>query len=191
MYLLGNDKGYLWHPSVLSLGSYVYFRQSLYHSDRKENVDHAFDDLRHLADRRIEGNNVLDVWAATHEAVELCRAGEGPVLLVARTFRMGGHATHDEAEARDLFPQETFDHWGRRDPIGLYEAYLARTGVDAATLERVEAEVTVEIDRAAHEALESRRRNMPPPESALEKQPDAEPLRDSLIRAAHAEARSC
>ncbi|HXE57316.1 MAG TPA: thiamine pyrophosphate-dependent enzyme, partial [Gemmatimonadales bacterium] len=47
-----------------------------------------------------DGNNVLDAYAATALAVERCRRGEGPVLLVAETFRMGGHATHDEREAR-------------------------------------------------------------------------------------------
>jgi TPP-dependent pyruvate/acetoin dehydrogenase alpha subunit len=43
-----------------------------------------------------DGNNVLDVYAATRIAAELCRRGEGPVFLEAETFRMGGHATHDE-----------------------------------------------------------------------------------------------
>jgi TPP-dependent pyruvate/acetoin dehydrogenase alpha subunit len=81
---------------------------------------------------------------------------------------MGGHATHDEQEARDLVPPEVFAHWGRRDPIGLYEEYLKGTGVDAAELERIEAEVTAEVDRAADEALESRRTSMPPPASALD-----------------------
>ncbi|MCA9546938.1 MAG: hypothetical protein KC613_21195, partial [Myxococcales bacterium] len=43
-----------------------------------------------------DGNHVLDAYAATAWAAERCRAGEGPVILVGRTFRMGGHATHDE-----------------------------------------------------------------------------------------------
>ncbi|HET9482162.1 MAG TPA: thiamine pyrophosphate-dependent enzyme, partial [Candidatus Polarisedimenticolia bacterium] len=47
-----------------------------------------------------DGNNVLDVHAASVTAVARCRGGDGPVMLTATTFRMGGHATHDEAEAR-------------------------------------------------------------------------------------------
>src|SRR6266705_6509937 len=47
-----------------------------------------------------DGNNVLDAYAATKLAAERCRRGNGPALLVAETFRMGGHATHDEREAR-------------------------------------------------------------------------------------------
>jgi len=115
-----------------------------------------------------DGNNVLDAYATTRIAARTCRAGDGPVILSAETFRMGGHATHDEQEARSLLPAELFTHWGRRDPIGMYEEYLTGAGVERAVLERVEAEVTDEVDRAADEALASRRTNMPPPESALD-----------------------
>lgn len=115
-----------------------------------------------------DGNNVLDAYAATALAAAQCRSGEGPVILSAETFRMGGHATHDELEARTLIPPETFAYWGRRDPIGLYEEFLKREGVTAADLEAIEGEVTTEIDLAAEQALESRRSNMPPPESALD-----------------------
>jgi TPP-dependent pyruvate/acetoin dehydrogenase alpha subunit len=67
----------------------------------------------------VDGNNVLDVYAATRIAAERARAGGGPTLMLAETFRMGGHATHDEAEARATFAAELFESWGRRDPIGL------------------------------------------------------------------------
>lgn len=115
-----------------------------------------------------DGNNVLDAYAATRLAAERCRAGEGPVILNATTFRMGGHATHDEQEARVVLPPELFAYWGKRDPIGVYEEYLKRQGVEAAELEAVEREVTSEVDRAAEEALASRQGNMPRPESAVE-----------------------
>jgi len=71
-----------------------------------------------------DGNNVLDMFAATRIAAERCRAGQGPAVIVADTFRMGGHATHYERAARGTFAPELFAAWGRRDPIGLFEAYL-------------------------------------------------------------------
>jgi TPP-dependent pyruvate/acetoin dehydrogenase alpha subunit len=130
-----------------------------------------------------DGNHVLDAYGATRWAVERCRAGEGPVILAAETFRMGGHATHDEAEARELFSAEMFAEWGRRDPIGCYEVWLAEAPIDLRTGERVapgaaaeanraalaavEAEVTQEVESAAESALASRG-NMPPAESAAE-----------------------
>ena len=115
-----------------------------------------------------DGNNVLDGYALTALAVERCRGGEGPALLVAETFRMGGHATHDEAEARRTFPEELFTTWGKRDPIALYEEYLVECGVERETLEQLERDVEREVERAEAEALESRQHHMPPPESAVE-----------------------
>lgn len=127
----------------------------------------------------VDGNHVLDVHAATVLARRRCARGEGPVFLAAETFRMGGHATHDVREARETFPDELFRRWGRRDPVGLYEAWLAASGVDLggrdgatleernrARLERVEEEVRQEVDAAAEEALASRRDRMPEPAAA-------------------------
>ena len=113
-----------------------------------------------------DGNHVLDAYSATRLAAEQCRAGGGPVLLIAETFRMGGHATHDEREARATFPPALFETWGRRDPIGLYEEYLKSRGVAMAELEAVEGRVVEAVDRAAEEALADRDR-LPAPESAL------------------------
>jgi len=114
-----------------------------------------------------DGNNVLDAYAATKLAAIRCRSGEGPVILSGTTFRMGGHATHDEREARHLIPDELFKEWGKRDPVGLYEQYLLRSGFTETDLAAVEADATAEVDAAADEALESRESNPPAPESAV------------------------
>jgi TPP-dependent pyruvate/acetoin dehydrogenase alpha subunit len=108
-----------------------------------------------------DGNNVLDVYAATRLAAERARAGAGPTLLLVETFRMGGHATHDEAESRETFDAALFDYWGRRDPIGLFEQYLQHQGVDAGRLEQIELRVAAEIDDAAERALAAREDRMP------------------------------
>lgn len=113
-----------------------------------------------------DGNHVLDVYAATRIAADRARAGEGPTLLVADTFRMGGHATHDEAEARETFPADLFEHWGRRDPIGLYEEYLVSEGIERVRLEAIEADVDAEIEAAAEDALASRDAAAPAAETA-------------------------
>ena len=132
-----------------------------------------------------DGNNVLEAYAATRLAADVCREGRGPVLLIADTFRMGGHATHDEREARTTFDSALFSHWGKRDPIGLFETYLIEGSLDlesgsvleqadgqrernAEVLLRVEARVTQEVEQAAEQALESARTNMPIGESASE-----------------------
>ena len=113
-----------------------------------------------------DGNNVLDVWAATRLAADRARAGEGPTLLVVDTFRMGGHATHDEAEARRTFPAELFEHWGHRDPIGLYEEHLVATGIARDRLEAVEADVAAEVEAAAEAVRAEKDALAPSPETA-------------------------
>jgi TPP-dependent pyruvate/acetoin dehydrogenase alpha subunit len=113
-----------------------------------------------------DGNNVLDVYAASCLAVELCRRGGGPAVVLAETFRMGGHATHDEKEARDMMDATLFETWGRRDPIGQYESYLLERGVAPARLEQIENEVIREMDAAAAQAETSRER-LPEPRFAL------------------------
>ncbi len=113
-----------------------------------------------------DGNNVLDVWAATRLAAERARAGDGPTLLVADTFRMGGHATHDEAEARRTFPAELFEQWGRRDPVGLFEEYLAGRGVARDRLEAVEVDVASAVEEAAERVRAARDTLAPAPGTA-------------------------
>ena len=110
------------------------------------------------------GNNVLDTYAATTLAADLARSGRGPVIIFAETFRMGGHATHDEREARDIFPAAVFEYWGKRDPIGMYECHLERRGIGKATLEQIEQSVMAEVAGAEKDALNSRDANMPKPE---------------------------
>ena len=114
-----------------------------------------------------DGNNVLDAYAATRIAAERCRTGDGPALLIAETFRMGGHATHDEREARETFSAELFTTWGKRDPIGLYEEYLKEERISAKALAEVEKEITEQVELAAAAALASREK-MPEGKTALE-----------------------
>lgn len=115
-----------------------------------------------------DGNNVLDAFAATRIAADRCRSGDGPFILTARTFRMGGHATHDEREARSVLQAPMFEWWGRRDPIGLYEEYLKAMGRDEAQLASIEADVAAEVDQEAAIALASRGEREAPPESAVD-----------------------
>jgi TPP-dependent pyruvate/acetoin dehydrogenase alpha subunit len=135
----------------------------------------ALHDLYGAEGLSCDGNNVLDVYAAAKLAVDMCRRGDGPVFLEAETFRMGGHATHDEAEARATFPPELFAKWGKQDPVGLYETWLVESGPRLAdgddnqgALASLEERIIAEVDVAADEALKSRDTAIPPPESAIE-----------------------
>ena len=103
-----------------------------------------------------DGNHVLDVFAATRIAADRARSGGGASLLLVTTFRMGGHATHDEAEARRTFSAELFEYWGKRDPVGLYEEWLVGRGIGRERLTAIEDDVIAEIDAAAESAAAAR-----------------------------------
>ncbi len=113
-----------------------------------------------------DGNNVLDVYAATRSAADRARRGGGSSIVLVDTFRMGGHATHDEAEARTTFAADLFQYWGTRDPIGLYEEYLVGRGSARERLEEIEQSAITEIDAAAERAAAQRAERLPPAERA-------------------------
>ncbi len=80
---------------------------------------------------RVDGNDVLAVYAVTRDAVDRARAGEGPTLIEAVTYRIGSHSTADDAARyRD---KEEVTAWRERDPIDRYRTHLldARTIDDA------------------------------------------------------------
>lgn len=75
----------------------------------------------------VDGNDVLAVRKVVCEAVERARRGEGPTLVEAKTFRMGGHSTSDDPSR--YVPAETFEKWRKRDPIVRFEKFLAASGL--------------------------------------------------------------
>ena len=75
---------------------------------------------------RVDGNDVLAVHAVTKAALDRARAGEGPTLVEAFTYRMGAHTTSDDPSR--YRPSAEVEHWKLKDPIARVKAYLARTG---------------------------------------------------------------
>jgi pyruvate dehydrogenase E1 component alpha subunit/2-oxoisovalerate dehydrogenase E1 component alpha subunit len=76
--------------------------------------------------KTVDGNDVVAVYAATREAVHRARSGAGPTLIEAKTFRMRGHAEHDDAF---YVPKELTAQWERRDPIQLLLGYMTSRGL--------------------------------------------------------------
>jgi TPP-dependent pyruvate/acetoin dehydrogenase alpha subunit len=69
----------------------------------------------------VDGNDVLAVYAATQRALAHARNGNGPYFLECKTFRMRGHAEHDDAR---YVPPELFEEWRQKDPISTFRARL-------------------------------------------------------------------
>jgi 2-oxoisovalerate dehydrogenase E1 component alpha subunit len=87
---------------------------------------------------RVDGNDALACYTVTAEAAERARAGGGPTLIEAITYRMGPHTTSDDP--RRYRSQAEVDHWAALDPIPRYRNYLRHIGVWSERLdERVQA----------------------------------------------------
>ncbi len=79
-----------------------------------------------IAAEVIDGNDVLIVWDAVRRAAERARAGQGPTLLEAKTYRHFGHSRTDPASYR---PAAEVEQWLSRDPLDLARARLRALGV--------------------------------------------------------------
>jgi pyruvate dehydrogenase E1 component alpha subunit/2-oxoisovalerate dehydrogenase E1 component alpha subunit len=98
----------------------------------------------------LDGNDVLAVYGATRRAVERARAGGGVTLLEVLTFRLKGHAEHDN---QSYVPQEIIDEWRGKDPIERYERTLIDDGVaSAADFDAIQQRARKEVDTATDEA---------------------------------------
>lgn len=126
--------------------------------------------LENLADRAkaygidsyiVDGNDVVAVYSTAKEAVERARAGEGPILIEAKSFRRQGHAQHDAAE---YVPKEMREYWEARDPLDLYEKFLASEKLlDAKGKKEIEEKISTLLAAERDFAENS---PMPPPEFA-------------------------
>jgi len=73
---------------------------------------------------RVDGNDVIAVYEVTKQALSRARAGEGPTLIEAYTYRMGAHTTSDDPTRYRLDAEVQM--WRHRDPIERVKALLAR-----------------------------------------------------------------
>ena len=101
-----------------------------------------------------DGNDVLETLRVTSEAVSRARAGEGPTLIEAKSYRITPHSAATQTDLRD--PAE-LDEWRARDPILRFARRLADDGTPARRLEELEAQAKAEVDAAVEWALESPR----------------------------------
>lgn len=96
---------------------------------------------------RVDGNDVLAVYAATRDALAAAREGKGATLIEAVTYRMGPHSTADDPT---LYREaEEVEAWRARDPIARFRAYLRRRRIlDEEKDEGFEEELGGEIAQA-------------------------------------------
>jgi pyruvate dehydrogenase E1 component alpha subunit len=99
---------------------------------------------------RIDGFDPIACWKATRDALERCRAGEGPSLIEAYCYRLRPHGTADDPRLyRD---EKETERWLALEPLGRMAAYLKRTGVlDEAAEDKIKEEAKASIADAVKE----------------------------------------
>ncbi len=118
----------------------------------------------------VDGNDVLACYRVMKEAVERARAGEGPTLIEAKTYRFQPHTSDDDD--RTYRTREEVEQARHNDPLIRFAGYLKEHGlIDDPGLQAVQAELKDEIDRQIDEAW-----NAPDPDpSTLTRHLFAEP----------------
>ena len=103
---------------------------------------------------RVDGADVLEVYAAAAEAVERARSGDGPSLIESVSLRWRGHAGHDPAK---YVPKETLeDHQQNKDPVKRYEELLrSENVVDDDAVSEIEKRIEREFNEGFEFAQQS------------------------------------
>lgn len=98
----------------------------------------------------VDGNDVLACRAAVDAAADRARAGEGPSLVVLRSYRMLGHSSSDDPTKYRA--DDEVERWARRDPLARYERWLSSQDlIEAGERARLEQELQDEIDAVIRE----------------------------------------
>jgi acetoin:2,6-dichlorophenolindophenol oxidoreductase subunit alpha len=97
----------------------------------------------------IDGNDADEVFEVTSQAIARARAGEGPSMIEAKTYRHGGHSRADPGKYR---PDAEVAEWMAKDPIPRYRLRLLEAGVGESELLEIEARVNAEVDEATEAA---------------------------------------
>ena len=96
----------------------------------------------------VDGMDLLALYSAARPAVDRARAGDGPTLIEARTYRyMPNTSNDDDTRYRE---RAEVERWRERDPIAIARAHLLRLrAADEATLGQLEQQIAEEIADAA------------------------------------------
>lgn len=97
----------------------------------------------------VDGNDVDAVFEVAKKAIDRARAGEGPSMIEAKTYRQAGHSRADPGKYR---PDEEVAEWLAKDPIPMYHARLLAEGATEAQLSEIDRAVAAMVDLATEEA---------------------------------------
>lgn len=121
----------------------------------------------------VDGNDVLAMWAAMRDAVARARAGEGPTLIEARTYRTVGHHEGDPLFGTYRSKEEV-EQWKARDPIATFRKRLSEE-LDVATTKELDA-IDARVDEEVRDAVEFGHTSPEPDPTSVDRNVFASPI---------------
>lgn len=128
---------------------------NLYSTHLRINEIRVSEDIYRVAEpfgvwsRAVDGNDILEVYEAAREAVELCKDGEGPAFLECKTYRHRGHVGPDDniqGSHTDIRPAAEVESWLQRDPLIRLSNLMKERGLaDDKSLKDITAQVSDEV----------------------------------------------
>ncbi len=107
---------------------------------------------------QVDGNDVLAVYRAAHEALHRAREGKGPTLIECVTYRLGDHTTADDASR--YRSQGEVEEWKKRDPIERLKKYMDKHGLWNKSYDHaVHGEAKEKVEQGVSE-----QESLPPPD---------------------------
>lgn len=106
---------------------------------------HAIPDAFGIPYKEIDGNDVLEVAKTVAEVAEEVRAGNGPYVIIAKSFRMAPHTIDDGDEYREDVDRS---YWKEHDPLKIMEKHLKDSGVDTTEIDAIKNKCQADIDEA-------------------------------------------
>ena len=145
--------------SIFKLPVIFVIENNLYGEYTRINLSTPIEDLADRADSYamrkeiVDGQDVDAVIKAIQSAVDFARAGNGPSLIEAKTYRYSGHSRSDPATYRT--PGE-LDEWKKRDPLDITaNKLIAKGSLSQAELEKMKLDIATRVTKAIETVLES------------------------------------
>ena len=126
--------------------------------DARRPIDNIFEhgDVFGVPGTRVDGNNLPEVYQAAEEAVDRSRAGGGPSLIEARTYRLMKHVGPEEDKTSGSRTPEEWEQWRQKCPIKQFETLALESGwLKRDEMEQIQHKIGEDLKAAFQFAQES------------------------------------
>jgi len=105
---------------------------------------------------QVNGNDVVEIYKAAQEAIQIARSGGGPALIECKTYRWKGHVGPDCDYEKGCRPRQELEDWMDKCPVAAFREYLInRNIIDEKGFMAIERGIDADLEVALQSARES------------------------------------